>query len=177
MRPQYAAVVGAIFVAASAAVAGAALRTHLRISGAFHTTSERAVDWSDEGCGYRPNGTLLYGSNALRIGRGPAVARVDFFIRHYRGPVKYDARGLAPYGRTTVQVVTARTAATGAASGFYIATSGNVTILQAKNVGRRGHKGFASGTVRARLRLMGGSRRLRLAGTWHCRIPPEANEG
>ena len=146
------------------------------IAGAFHTTTARAVRGTYEGCGYRSTGTLIYGSQALRIGRGPAVARVEFFIS-YRGRRRYDATGRAPYRRTAVQVVTARNATTGVASGFYTATSGNVTVLRARNLGRRDHTASVSGTVHAKLRLQGGRGPLRLDGRWSCRIPPEANGG
>ncbi len=90
-------------------------RTALTISGALHaTTRQTAV--LEGGCGYRPNRTIIYGGDPLRLGGGPAVARVEFFIRRYRGPGRYDATAPAPYGRTAVQVVTGRNAATGTAS-------------------------------------------------------------
>jgi hypothetical protein len=63
------------------------------------------------------------------------------------------------------------------ASGFYIATSGSVSVVQSKNVGRLGHSGSVGGTVHAKLRLQRGSKRLRLDGSWHCRIESEANGG
>ena len=120
---------------------------------------------------------LIYESEALRIGRGPAVARVEFRIPHFRGLGRYDARMPAPYSRTAVQVVTARNATTGIASGFYIATSGSVSVVESKNVGRVGHSGAVAGAVHARLRLQRGSKRLRLDGSWHCRIDPTSNGG
>jgi hypothetical protein len=83
----------------------------------------------------------------------------------------------APYTRTAVQVVTARNAATGVAGGFYIATAGSVTVVQSKDVGRLRHSASAGGTVHAKLRLQRGSKRLRLDGTWHCRIDPSSNGG
>lgn len=116
-------------------------------------------------------------SDAMRIGRGPAVARVELSIPHYRGRGRYDARIPAPHGRTAVQVVTGRNAATGVASGFYVATSGSVTVVQSENVGRLRHSGSVSGTVHAKLRLQRGSKRLRLEGSWHCRIEPSSNGG
>jgi hypothetical protein len=147
------------------------------ISGAFHATSARTVA-RDEACAYRPNHTLIYQSDALRLGRSPkAVVRVQFFIRRYRGLARYPAAGSAPYRRTAVQVVTARNAATGVATAFYIATSGSVAISQAKGVARAGHRASLSGSVHAKLREQDGSRRLRLDGTWHCRIEPDANGG
>jgi hypothetical protein len=161
-------------VASAAAAAG---QTRLVISGAFHTTSAR-VDSYDEGCGFRTKARLLiYQSDALRIGRGPAVARVEFLIPHFRGRGRYDARIPAPYSRTAVQVVTGRNATTGVGSGFYIARSGTVAVSQVKNVGQLGRSGSVSGTVHAGLRLQRGTRRLRLDGTWHCRIDPTSNGG
>jgi hypothetical protein len=157
--------------------ASAAIGTRLTIRGAFHTTSAQAVRGTFEDCGYRSTHTLIYESKALRIGRGPAVARVEFFIPGYRGPRRYNATAPAPYHRTAVQVVTGRNATTGIASGFYIAKSGSIAVIRARNVGRRGHEGSVSGTVHATLRLQGGTRRLRLDGSWHCRIAPEANGG
>ena len=120
---------------------------------------------------------LSYQSEALRIGRGPAVARVEFLIPHYRGRGRYDARIPAPYNRTAVQVVAARNATTGVVSGFYVATSGSVSVVESKNVGRVGYSGSVGGTVHARLRLQRGSKRLRLDGSWHCRIDPTSNGG
>jgi hypothetical protein len=163
-----------------AAVAGTAFaspQTRLAVSGAFHTTSARLVA-RDESCGFKSKARILsYMSNAMRIGRGPAVARVELTIPHYRGRGRYDARIPARYSRTAIQVVTARNAATGVASGFYIATSGNVTVVRSKNVGRLWHSGSASGTVHAKLRLQRGSERLRLDGNWRCRIDPTSNGG
>jgi hypothetical protein len=159
-------------------VASAAPQTRLLISGAFHTMSARTLDGHDEGCGFRTKGrTLVYESDPMRIGRGKAVARVELLIPHYQGRRRYDVRTPAPYGRTAVQVVTGRNAATGVASGFYIATSGSVSVLRAKNVGRPGHSGSVSGSVHARLRLQRGSKRLRLDGTWDRRIDPTSNGG
>jgi hypothetical protein len=171
-------VVVAVVGAAVASAAAAAVQTRLVISGVFRATSARAVSSNGEGCGFRTkNQTLLYSSEAFRVERGRAVARVEFLIPDYRGRRRYDARVPAPHSRTAVQVVTARNATTGVASGFYIATSGSVAVLRAKNVGRRGNSASLSGTVHARLHLQRGSRRLRLDGSWHCRIAPEANGG
>jgi hypothetical protein len=165
-------------LAAVGSAAAASVRTHLVISGAFRATSAQAVTSNEEGCGYRARArTLIYGSEALRIGRGPAVARVEFVIPHYRGPGRYDARMPAPYGRTAVQVATGRNATTGAASGFYIATSGSVSVVQSKNVGRVGRSGSVAGTIHATLRLQRGSKGLRLEGSWSCRIDQDANSG
>jgi hypothetical protein len=156
----------------------AASQTRLVIAGAFHTTSARAPVAHDEACGFKTKARVLgYLSDAMRIGRGPAVARVEFTIPHYRGRGRYDARIPAPYSRTAVQVVTGRNAATGVASGFYIATSGSVTVVHSKNVGRPWHSGSVSGTVHAKLRLQRGSKRLRLDGNWHCGIDPTSNGG
>jgi hypothetical protein len=74
-------------------------------------------------------------------------------------------------------VVTGRNATTGVASGFYIATSGSVTVVQSRNVGRQGHSGSVSGSVHAKLRLQRGSKRLRLDGNWRCRIDATSNGG
>jgi len=160
-----------------ASAAAATDQTRFVISGAFHTTSAR-VDSNDEECGFRAKArTLIYQSDALRIGRGPAVARVEYLIPHFHGRGRYDARASAPYSRTAVQVVTGRNATTGVASGFYIARSGIVVVSQAKNVGRLGRSGSVGGTVHARLRLQRGTKRLRLDGSWHCRIDAGSNGG
>jgi hypothetical protein len=167
--------IAAVF-AVVAGTAFASPQTRLAIWGAFHTTSARLVA-RDESCAFRTKARILsYMSNAMRIGRGPAVARVEFFIPHYRGRGRYDARIPAPYSRTAVQVVTGRKATTGVGS-FYSATSGSVTVVRSKNVGRPWHSGFVSGTVHAELRLQRGSKRLRLDGNWHCRIDPTSNGG
>jgi hypothetical protein len=150
----------------------------LVISGALRTTSARAVTAGDEGCGFRTKGRrLIYESEALRIGEGFAVVRVEFLIPHYHGRGRYGARIPAPYGRTAVQVVTARNSTTGVASGFYIATSGIVSVVQSRNVGRLGYSGSVAGTVHAKLRLLRGSKRASLDGNWGCRIAPTANGG
>ena len=126
--------------------AAASVPVQLVISGAFHTTSARAVSSSEEGCGFRTKTrTLIYQSEALRIGRGPAVAgRVEFLIPQYRGRGRYNARIRAPYGGTAVQVVTGRNAATGVGNGFYVATFGSVgravkerRSARAQRLGRR----------------------------------------
>jgi hypothetical protein len=165
----------AVLLVTAVGSATAATRTRLVISGAFHTTSSRAVVWN-ESCGYRHR-TLLYESNPLQLGRSSVVATVQFFIRRFRGPVPYAATMRASYGRTAVQVVTGRNASTGVASAFYVATSGSVTVLRAKDVGRRGHSAELSGSVHAKLRRQGGSQWLGVDGTWHCRIEPTANGG
>ena len=162
----------------TAAAGATVVKTRLVVSGAFHTTSVPSVTSQQEGCGFRTKArTLIYQSEAMRIGRGPAVASVEFLIPHFRGAGSYDARLPAPYSRTAVQVVTGRNAATGVASGFYIAKSGTVAVAQAKNVGRVGEAGSASGTVHVRLRLQRGTKRLRLDGSWHCRIDSGSNGG
>ena len=163
-------------VAAVAGTAFAAPLTRLVISGALHTTSARVVA-HDEGCGFKTKARILsYLSNAMRIGRGPAVARVEFFIPRYRGRGHYDARIPAPYNRTAVQVVIGRNATTGVGS-FYSATSGSVTVVQSKNVGRPWHSGLVSGTVHAKLRHKRSAKGLRVDGSWHCRIDTESNGG
>jgi hypothetical protein len=165
----------AVIMVTAAGSAAAAAGTRLVISGAFHATSARTVA-RDESCRYRPNHTLIYQSDALRLGRSAkAVVRVQFVIRRYRGLARYAATASALYRRTAVQAVTGRNAATGVASAFYIATSGSVRVSHAQRVGRVGDSASLSGTVHARLRKQGGSARLRLDGTWHCRIPSEAN--
>ena len=113
---------------------------------------------------------LVYESPAMHVGRGPAVARVELFIPHYGGPRRYKAKAPAPFGRTAVQVVTARNATTGAASDFYIATKGSVRV--AHSVRRHGRIASLGGNVHARLRLQRGSSRLSLDGAWSCRIAP-----
>jgi len=158
-------------------LASAAAQTRLVISGAFHTTSARTLDGHDEACGFRTKArTLIYESDAMRIGRGKAVARVELFIPHFRGRGRYDARTPAPYGRTAVQVVTGRNATTGIGV-FYIATSGGVTVVQTTNVGHLGQSGSVSGTVHTKLHLQRGTKRLRLDGRWRCRINPMSNGG
>lgn len=150
-------------------------KTALTISGAIHASSRRIVG-REGGCGYRPNRTIIYGGDPMLVGSGPGVARVEFFIRRFHGlPGPYDATGPAPYGRTTVQVVTGRGAAAGIATAFYVATSGKITILEAGNLGLKGRQGYLRGTVHAALH--DGARRVRVDGTWRCNIEATANEG
>jgi len=169
-------VIAAVFLATVAGAAAAA-RTHLVISGAFHTSSARAVRGTFENCGYGQTRTLGYASQAFRIGRGPAVAWVQISFPRFRGRGRYKPTAPAPYGRTALQVVVGGNATAGAGGGFYVATSGTITVLGAKNVGRKHHAGSLNGTVHARLRLKGGTKRLRLVGSWQCRIDPSANGG
>jgi hypothetical protein len=42
-------------------------------------------------------------------------------------------------------------------------------------VGRAGHAGSVSGTVHARLQRSGGTKRIRVDGTWRCRIDAASN--
>lgn len=171
-------VVVSIVAATVAGAAGAVAQSRLVITGAFHTTSARTVSQNEESCGFRTRSRILiYQSEALRIGRGPAVARVEFLIPHYRGRGRYDARIPAPYRRTAVQVVTGRNATTGVGSRYYISTAGSVSVVRSKNVGVLGHGGSVDGTVHAKLRLQRGTMRLRLDGSWHCQIDPTSNGG
>jgi len=155
--------------------AGARTPPGLVIAGAFSTSTARAVAGTHASCGVRPNRRLIYESKALRLGRGPAVALVEFLIPRYHGPGRYAATAPAPYGRTAVQVVTGRNATTGVASGFYVATSGTIAIERAKDVGRPGRSASFSGTVHGRLRQQHGTARLRIDGTWCCQTDAAAN--
>jgi hypothetical protein len=130
--------------------------------------------WAGGVCRFRGNPrTLVYQSNAFPIVRGraisrlAAVARLELVIPGYHGRGSYGARLPAPYGRPAVPVVTARRAATGAASGFYVATAGSVSIVRERS-------GFLAGTVYARLRLQGGTKQASLNGSWSCHIEPSA---
>jgi hypothetical protein len=151
-------------------------QTRFTLTGSFQAVSTRTRA-HEEGCAHRSTGQLIYESDPIRLGRGPAVARVEFFVRRYRGARPYAATLPAPYYRTAVQVVTGRSAATGVASGFYVASSGRLWIRHAENVGRDGQTGWLEGTVRATLHVWRGDGRLRLAGHWRCRIDPTSNEG
>jgi hypothetical protein len=152
----------AVVALCALSTAAAAATTRLVITGAFDTSSDRVVS-HEEACGHRSDGRLIYSSDPMRIGSRPPVARVEFFIRRYRGLGRYKATAPAPYGRTAVQIVTARNATTGVASGFYVATSGTISVTQAKS-------GSLIGTVHAKLRLQRGSARVSLDGSWHCRV-------
>ena len=167
-----------LVVAAFAVTAASAFATPnppLIISGGFNATSARVNAGTQPACGYRPGRTLIYSSAAMRVGRGPTVARIEFFVRDYRGVARYDATAAAPYHRTAVQVAFARNAASGIASGFYVATAGSVSVVRAKNVGRHGRWASLSGNVHATLVLQSGSAHLRLDGGWYCRIDPAEN--
>jgi hypothetical protein len=74
-----------------AGAASAAPEQHLIISGTFHTTSAQTVAGTYGGCVFLPDGTLVYDSAAMRIGRGAEVARVGFVVGDYRGPGRYNA--------------------------------------------------------------------------------------
>ena len=157
------------------AAASASADERLVVSGDFHATSARAVDGTYWGCGLRPGGTLAFWGNAMRIGRGPEVARVYFLVRHYHGLGRYAATAPGFSHRTAVLVTTAKNGTSGVGTGFYVATEGSLHVARAKNVGRRGHWASLGGTVQARLHLQRGSGHLRLSGTWQCRIEPIEN--
>jgi hypothetical protein len=170
------------FGALAAGTASAGSERGLVITGDLQTSSAQGVPGGGgNSCGYRPDRTFAFSSNAFRIGRGPEVARVSFVVRDYRGPQRYNAAArykatLASfYHRTAAEVTTADNAAKGVASSSYISTSGILRVVRAKNVGRHGRWASLSGTVNARLRLPRNSEHLRLDGTWHCRIEPVAN--
>jgi hypothetical protein len=152
----------------------AAIESRLVISGALKASTQR-VAGHEEGCGYRPDGTLLYQSDPLLIGSGSAVARVEFFIRHYRGSGTYSAVAPAPYNRTAVQIVAADDAARGVGSAFFVATKGVVDITGSRRVGETGRAATVAGTIRATLHQRHGTRRLALSGKWRCGIEPVAN--
>jgi hypothetical protein len=157
-----------------AGLAGAATSSRLAITGAIRTWSARAVV-HEETCAYRPNHVVIYASDPMRLGKGPAVARVSFYIRRFKGRGRYPATTPGPHRRTAVLVSTARNAATGAATGFYVARAGTIIVSQAHDVGRVGHGGTVSGVVHALLQRSGGTKRIRVDGTWRCRIDPASN--
>jgi hypothetical protein len=157
-----------------AGLAGAASSSRLAITGGLRTSSARTVA-HEEACASRPNHVVIYASDPMRLGKGPAVARVSFYIRRFRGRGRYPATTPGPHRRTAVLVSTARNAATGAATGFYVARLGTITVSQAHDVGRAGHAGSVSGTVHARLQRSGGTKRIRVDGTWRCRIDAASN--
>jgi hypothetical protein len=85
------------------------------------------------------------------------------------------SRPRVEYGRTPVQVATARHVTTGAAKGFFNATGGTVTIDYMHAIGRRGHYGFVAGSVSARLSERKSQRTIMLTGNWTCAAEPVAN--
>jgi len=159
-----------------AGLAGAAGSSRLAITGSIRTSSARAVA-HEEACASRPNHVVIYASDPMRLGKGPSVARVSFYIRRFRGRGRYPATTPGPHRRTAVLVSTARNAATGAATGFYVARSGTITVSQAHAVGRAGHSGSVSGVVHALLQRSTGAKPIRVDGTWRCRIDPSSNGG
>jgi hypothetical protein len=154
--------------------AKAATESRLVIRGALMASTQR-VAAHEESCGYRADGTLLYQSDPLLVGSGSAVARVELFIRHYRGRGTYSAVAPTPYKRAAAQVVTADDAARGVGSAFFVASDGTLAISAARGVGARGERATLAGKVRATLQQQHGTARLVLSGSWHCEIEPLAN--
>lgn len=108
----------------------------------------------------RDSRTLIFESSALRILRGGEDARVRFFIRNYDGVGRHSANGSVPLGGGPVELTVERH---GARTGSYLATTGRVTILRARN-------GVVSGLVFASLLRRSGTMRASLNGTWSCTV-------
>jgi hypothetical protein len=151
-------------------------RPALHVSGALQTNALRSNPDEFPTCAYRASTrTFLFESAAMRL-RGTEVARVAFTIRTFAGAGGYSAtRPRIEYGRTPVQVATARNVTTGAASDFFYATGGTVTIDYTHEIGRRGHYGFAAGTVSAKLSEPRSQKPITLTGSWTCSAEPVAN--
>jgi hypothetical protein len=161
------AVLASLVVAASASAAAPRDGDNLELTGALRTSSEKVVDTSG-GCGTGlRRRALIFASGAMQLGRGPAVARVAFELRRFRGPGTYSA--LTPrvdYGRTPLYVTTARNASTGAGSAWFLARRGTIRVVRVTALA----PGVLSvaGNVRAVLADEAG-RVVRLRGTWRCR--------
>jgi hypothetical protein len=148
----------------------------LRLDGALHASSARSLAFDYPACGYRSaSHRLLFSSSTMHL-TGAAVVRVSFTLHGYHGIGRYSAtRPRVAYGRTPVQASTARNASTGAASAFFLARGGSVSIAYTHDIDRRGRYGFLAGTVQATLVDARSHRVATLSGSWECSVDPIAN--
>jgi hypothetical protein len=159
-------------------VAFARFRTaaQLRLRGGLRTNAARSFASDFPTCAYRrASNRLLFSSPTMFLTRAKVV-RVSFTLNGYHGLGRYSATTpRVAYGRTPVQAVTARNASTGAASAFFLARNGSVSIAYTNNVNRKGRYGFLAGTVHVTLIDAQGGRAATLNGGWECSIEPVTN--
>jgi hypothetical protein len=148
----------------------------LRLDGTLHTNAARSFASDFPTCGYRRSShRLLFSSPTMRLAGG-RVVRVSFTLNGYHGIGRYSAtRPHVAYGRTPVQAATARNASTGAASAFFLAREGGVSISYSHDIDQQGHYGFLAGTVHATLIDARSGRVAALSGGWECSIDPVTN--
>ena len=120
-------------------------------------------------CDYR-DGTFTLQTDPMRLGGGPAVARLSVTIPGFAGVGRYS--GTTPrqeYGRTPVYLTTARDTASGAATSQFGATSGHVTITSVTPVDTPRRRATVEGTVRAILQQRSqGDGEILVRGSWRC---------
>ena len=138
---------------------------HLAVGGAIHATTARTSPGSGHGCTLQ-DGTLTFQSDAMEIRDSPNVARVQIELTGVDHAGRYSAtQPLQQYRRTPVRVSVAPNAASGTATGFYVATAGRVAV---SGLGPDDRPRGTYGSVDADLTLQGDNRTIHLRGTWVC---------
>lgn len=138
---------GAGATAEPSATPSSRLTTRLRLSGAFEAKTSSSLAGSGFGCGMHDE-TFFFETNAMRVGSGAEVARVDLAITGFTGPSTYGAvEPSQPYRRTPVQVITASNAATGGGIDFFVADRGRITVLTGGPISVHETTGFVRGRI------------------------------
>jgi hypothetical protein len=131
--------------------------------------STASVTEFDGYCSYR-DGTFTLQTDPMRLGGGPAVARLSVTIPGFTGVGRYS--GTTPrreYGRTPVYLTTGRDTASGAATSEFGASTGHVTINSVTPLDTPRRRAIIEGTLRALLRQRyQGHGEISVQGSWRC---------
>jgi hypothetical protein len=133
------------------------------------TASTASVTDHEGSCGYR-DGTFTMQTDPMRLGGGPAVARLSITIPGFTGVGRYSATTpRQEYGRSPVYLATGRDTASGNATSRFGATSGHVTITSVTPIDTPRRRATIEGTLRALLRQRyGGAGEISVQGSWRC---------
>jgi hypothetical protein len=133
------------------------------------TASTASVTAHEGSCGYR-DGTFTMQTDAMRLGGGPAVARLSVTLSGFSGVGRYSARTpRQEYGRSPVYLATGRDTASGTATSEFGATAGHVTITSVTPLDTPRRRAIVEGTVRALLRQRyQGHGEVSVEGSWRC---------
>jgi hypothetical protein len=120
-------------------------------------------------CGYR-DGTFTLQTDPMRLGGGPAVARLSVTLPGFAGVGRYSATiPRQEYGRSPVYLTTARDSASGSATSQFGATTGHVTVTSVVPVDTPRRRATVEGTVRATLQQRSqGDGEITVQGSWRC---------
>jgi hypothetical protein len=133
-------------------------------------TASTAIVTDHEGsCGYR-DGTFTLQTDPMRLGGGPAVARLSVTLSAFTGVGRYSATTpRQEYGRSPVYLATGRDTASGIAMSQFGAAAGHVTITSVTPLDTPRRRATIEGTLRATLRQrFEGSGEISVQGSWRC---------